>query len=219
MEEYEKLYNNRISYLIENHCKSKSDYSILNNYDNFKDLMNEEVFKKIIKSKHRRQQKRYRCNRKLKEILLLKEQLDFNNIDNKLLWVTCTFNNKELEYKEETRAKKIDKWIHEHFIIALLHIDYGKKNEREHYHFIGLTTEDIEPAINKKTGKQARTDNNVPLYELIKKTYKIGHEPDIEVISRKDEDYNLKKISNYLIKLQNHYSKETVKNRRIRLIF
>ena len=216
--ENEILYKMRVEYLKKKFIKTKSDYAILNMYENFEDLMSEQVFKDITKAKHRRQQKRCRCNKKLKEILLLKEELDYKEINNNLLWVTCTFNNKELNYKEETRAKKIDKWIHEHFIVALLHIDYGSKKEREHYHFIGLTLEDIEPAL-KKNGKQAKSDYGQPLYELVNKTYKMGHEPDIEIIARSSEDYNLKRVSNYLIKLQNHYSKETAKNRRIRMIF
>ena len=218
MQAYIDLYNNRVEYLKKD-INSRSDYAILNDYNNFKDLMGEEVFKIIIKNKHKRQQKRCRANKKLKEILLLKEDMDYKGIKNNLLWVTCTFNDKEIKYKEETRAKKIDKWIHEHFIIALIHIDYGKKKGREHYHFVGLTTEDIEPAINEDTGKQAKGENGQPLYELINKNYKMGHEPGIEIIARNDEDYDLRALSNYLVKIQNHYSKNTTKNRRIRLIF
>ena len=123
-----------------------------------------------------------------------------------------------MELKERTRTKKLNQWIKQHFIIALVNIDYGEMKEREHFHFIGLTIEDVEPAL-KEDGTQAKGKRGELLYNLKRKTYKQGFEPDIEIVCRKDEDYNLKRLSNYLVKINNHYTKETTRHRRTRLIF
>lgn len=217
----EILYKNRcreLSELLEKRpIKSVTDFAIFNNYNFFKDLMGEEVFKEILKSKERRKKKRKRCNDKLQQILCYQEDLNYMGIKTRLVFGTCTFNDKELQYKERTRAKKIDKWLKKHFVISLVNIDYGKKNEREHYHFLGLTTEKLVKAMTKD-GKQAKSKTGRLQHNLKKQDYTLGFEPNLEVVKHNTDDYYLKKVSNYLVKINNHYTKETTRNRRTRLI-
>lgn len=140
------------------------------------------------------------------ELLMLSNALSEKN--GKLVFGTVTVNNEYLEKTEQTRIKIIEKWLKSHFLIVILNKDFGSKTEREHYHFVGVTTENIED-----TGKKSK--KGYKIYELEKKDYKIGFEPDLCII-----DLNLndtKKTINYLLKLNNHSSKVTTRNR-VRII-
>lgn len=201
-----KIYQVRFRELI---AEPHTDFFWTSDYENFKDILSEEDFKKALRLKKRKRDRRRRCFKKLETILGMYEESFCNNGEYcVLVFGTCTFNDKELELKEETRTKKINKWLREHFDIALVNIDYGKKKEREHHHFVGITRE-----LLQDTGK--RSKSGYPLYELRHKTYKLGFEPDLEII---DDLSNERKLSNYLVKLNFHSNKKSTKNRRIRLI-
>ena len=90
------------------------------------------------------------------ERILCARYMKVSRVKKRLVWlisrfryvyfITFTFDDKRLNQKEETRRKLIkrtleqiqgSKWI--------LNIDYGKKNEREHYHCIlGLNNLDLD---------------------------------------------------------------------------
>ena len=179
-------------------------------YYNFKDVLSEEEFRTALKIRNRKKQRRNRCFKKLEPIL--NEYIE-SFIENgeycTLVFGTCTFNNDALKLKEETRTKYINKWLKEHFKIALVNIDYGLKNEREHHHFIGLTYETMLP-----NGKKSK--KGFPMYELTDKTYKMGFEPNLEIVNLGQLEE--RKLSNYLVKINFHSNKITTKNRRIRVI-
>lgn len=200
-------------------------YAALNNYDYFKDVLSEESFKEILKDKKRRRQKRYRCNKKIEPIapFIIYQKINMSepvvivkhNIDtSRLVFVTCTFDDSQLytkkgkEKKERTRTKKVNKWFKEHFSYAVVNIDYGEKNDREHHHAIAYMNSDEE--LEHKKGKY---------FELKNKDYKLGFEPTIEKITISDEDRKLKKVSNYLLKINNHSNKPSSINRRIRVLY
>lgn len=200
-------------------------YQALNDYDNFKEIFTEEQFKEIIRYKKRRSQKRYRCNQKVKPILPFEiiNRIDFeepvvivrDNIDtNRLVFGTCTFNDKQFFYKngkmkkERTRTLKVNEWIRKHFTYAVVNIDYGETTEREHHHFIGYLNKDEE--LEHKKYK---------FFELKNKDYNLGFEPTLEKIIINDEDIKLKKVSNYLLKINNHSNKPSSINRRIRVLY
>ena len=54
------------------------------------------------------------------------------------------------------------------------------------------------------------------MYELTIKDYKMGFEPNLEIINLGQLEE--RKLSNYLVKINFHSNKKTTKNRRIRLI-
>lgn len=188
-------------------CKKLLDngkeLSDLNNYDNFKTIFTEIEFKRILNEKQNRKNKRYRTKNKFLEILRIAHELR-DNADIKVVFGTITLDNEHLALKENTYIRKIHKWLKEHFVIALLNKDYGSKNEREHYHFIGLTTEDIETK-----GKVSK--KGYEIYELVNKNYTMGFEPTLCIIDLLKDDSQ--KTINYLLKLNNHSNKMTSRNR------
>lgn len=195
----ELLYKARCKILL----KQNYFYEELNDYNNFFDILTEEEFDKIMRLKHNRQQKRCRIDKKIKEMILFRNSL---LIPTKLIFGTLTLDNKHLNQKEDTYIRKIHKWIKEHNDYAILNKDYGKKTEREHYHFIGLTREELEET-EKKSKKGFK------IYEFKIKNYTLGFEPDICIIDVKDK----KQMREYLLKLNNHSHKITSRNR-VRII-
>lgn len=193
--------------LYQFYCKKLLDdgYSLdeLNNYDNFRTLFTEVQFKRIMNEKQNRKNKRYRTRNKFIEILRIANELKDNDNLN-VVFGTITLDNEHLALKEDTYMRKIHKWLKEHFVIALLNKDYGSKNEREHYHFIGLTIEELE-----YTGKKSK--KGYEIFELVNKNYSMGFEPTLCLIDLNKDD--ISKTTNYLLKLNNHSNKMTSRNR------
>lgn len=201
-----EIYNKKFRELIPLPHK---DFFWAKDYDSFKDVLSEENFRKAIRLKERKRARRKRCHNKLEPIV---NKYIENFIKNGeycvLVFGTCTFNDKALSLKEETRTKKVNKWLKEHFALSVANIDYGEQNGREHHHFVGLTYELVEPT--KKRGKSGYL-----MYELKRKDYTLGFEPNLEIISNLEND---KKLSNYLVKINYHSNKKTTRNRRIRYL-
>lgn len=194
MKETMRKYQSRCKYLIENGCPLIE----LNEYRNFKDMFSLYEFKKIMNEKQNRKNKRYRTKKKYKELYQIKDIIGNNA---KIVFGTLTLDDEHLNKKEDTYIRKINKWLKDHFIYCILNKDYGKKNEREHYHFIGLTTEElIDINVKSKTGRT--------LLKLTKQNYELGFEPTLEII-----DEEIDKTVNYLLKLNNHSNKVGTKSR------
>lgn len=193
--------------LYQFYCKklieSGKNLEDLNNYSNFRSIFTEIEFKRIMNEKQNRKNKRYRTRNKFLEILRIAHEFKENE-NLKVVFGTITLDNKNLALKEDTYIRKIHKWLKEHFIIALLNKDYGSKNEREHYHFIGLTIEEIE-------SKNTLSKKGYEIFELKNKNYKIGFEPTLCLIDLNKND--ISKTTNYLLKLNNHSNKLSSRNR------
>lgn len=120
--------------------------------------------------------KRARLNKKIKRYL------ESGNC----LWVTLTFSNKTLEStSEETRKQYVRRYLKSNYKDYIANIDYGSKNDREHYHAI------------------IRTD-----YMNLKEWHQYGA---IKVEHIRTNDVSIKKLSKYVTKLTNHAVKETCK--------
>lgn len=108
----------------------------------------------------------------------------------RLIFGTLTFRDKILNNTcERTRARYVTKFLSKETFHYIANIDYGNKNNREHYHFLAL----IKNNINLK-----------------KWTYGSNK---VEVVPIDRE--NIKKTKNYLLKLNNHSYKESTKQKRI----
>lgn len=175
----------------------------LNKYDNFRTIFTESQFKRIMNEKQNRKNKRYRTRNKFLEILRIANELKDNENLN-VVFGTITLDNEHLALKEDTYIRKIHKWLKKHFIIAILNKDYGSKNEREHYHFIGLTIEDIE-------SKNILSKKGYEIFELVNKDYTMGFEPTLCIVDLNKSD--IQQTINYLLKLNNHSSKIGTKSR------
>ena len=210
------IYNERANTLKEKYSfiieKDKKEYyKMLQKYEYFKDIMSESDFKEVLRLKRNRSNRRRRANKKIAKIRFYERPT--------IIFGTCTFNDMQFykkngkEIKERTRTTKVNNWIMSHFEYAVVNIDYGKKNEREHHHFVGVLkkSEELEKVKTKsKTGYK--------MYELKNKDYKLGFEPTLELVEYDPQDYNMKKLSNYLLKINNHENKSTTKNRRFRVL-
>ena len=108
------------------------------------------------------------------------------------LWVTLTFTNKTLESTSEaTRKKYVSRYLKSNYQDYIANIDYGSKNQREHYHAVIKTDN-----INLQAWHQ---------YGAIK----------VEHI-RVNEN-SIKRLPKYINKLTNHAVKETC--RRCHIIY
>lgn len=200
---YEEVYKKVCNGLVKNGLALEE----LNNYENFKDFMKEEVFERLMKNKKNRQQKRHRTKERFKEILILKNSL---KKDSNIVFGTLTLDNKHLALKKDTYIREINKWLKKHFLYAILNKDFGTKNEREHYHFVGLSTEILEE-LKTSENRPKKSKKGYVLYELEKKDYKLGFEPTLCIVDLNKNDID--KTIAYLLKLNNHSNKTTARNR------
>lgn len=175
----------------------------LNEYDNFRELFSLYEFKSILKTKQNRKNKRYRTKQKYIEIMKMYNYLVRSNAAY-IVFGTITLDNDALSKKENTYIRKIHSWLKGHFIYSVLNKDYGSKTEREHYHFIGLTMENlVDTGIRSRKG--------IELYKLENQDYKLGHEPTLEIIDLHENDID--RTINYLLKLNNHSNKVGTRGR------
>lgn len=194
---YEKAYKAKCTMLLAEQGELKN-YNVLNDYENFKEIIPKEIYNKIIKGKLRRKAKRYRVDNYITKMLKLRNVIDKSIV----VFGTLTLKDEILDLKENTYIRKIHNYLKSHYDMVILNKDFGKKNEREHYHYIGLTHEPIE-----ETEKKSRC--GIKLYKLQKQDYNLGFEPTIEIVNFEDK----KKVRNYLLKLNNHSTKNTTKSR------
>lgn len=198
MQENESLYKVRCKELVNRGLALEE----LNNYDNFNDLFSENIFTRLIKNKQNRKNKRYRTKEKF--LMLYRIAMACKNNNKKVVFGTITLDNHYLSLKENTYIRNIHSWLKEHFIYSILNKDFGSKTEREHYHFIGLTIEDLE-------SKNTKSKTGYEIFELVNKTYKMGFEPTLCLIDLNIND--IEKTINYLLKLNNHSNKLSTRNR------
>lgn len=106
------------------------------------------------------------------------------------IFLTLTFKNDVLENtSQETRKRYVARALKTMSSCYIANIDYGKKNEREHYHAIVLAD-----SVDHKLWKYGNID-----FERV----------------RTNEDTSPVKIAKYITKLTNHAIKETVKQNRL----
>lgn len=106
---------------------------------------------------------------------------------------TFTFSNDYIDKSDRTKRDLIKSVIKTHDFLYIVNVDYGKKNEREHYHCILGT--DIDFDVNQFI--QA----HYPCFCL--------------AIQCKKGLNDYKRLSKYINKLTNHCIKDTTKNKRM----
>lgn len=213
IEAIELLYKSRCNNLLE----LEYSYEDLNNYENFKDIINENDFNKIIKIKHNRQQKRCRTKKHFKELYSLKEQMK----DSKIVFISIEPNDEVLTKKEDTYIRQIENWLKRHFPYSILNKDFGEKTGREHYHALAITSEELEQQFHED-GRPKKSNSGYDMYELKRKDFSkymkvktLQFEPTINLVDFCKND--VKKTINYLLKLNNHSNKITTRSR-VRII-
>ena len=139
-------------------------------------------YEKILKARY---QKNSRIKKRLVYLLSRFENIWF---------ITFTFNNDYIDKSTRTKRDLMKMVLNTHDFLYMLNIDYGKKNEREHYHCILATNLDID--IN----------------QFIQFYYEGGFSLSIQC---KKGLYDYKRLTKYLNKLTNHCIKATTKRQRI----
>lgn len=204
MDNYDILYRDRCSMLF----NTFGNFQMFNEYEYFKDILDYDSFIDAKRNWQRKQNKRYRTKNKILLMYSLKTDLQkqYKNLDIKLVFGTLTLNDKILSQKENTYIRKIHKYLKENFFMSILNKDFGDKTEREHYHFIGITSIDLI-----YTGKKSK--KGYKLYKLKNDSYSLGHN-SIAII----KDNDIKRLNNYLLKLNYHSNKITTKSR-VRVLY
>lgn len=155
------------------------------NYNAFNNINNDDIqdCERIRKAKHKQR------NIINNHIEYLMKRQDYN-----LYFMTFTFNDEILKNtKQDTRKQKIRRLLNKITEDYILNIDYGKENEREHYHaVIAILKEKDNSYINEE--KQTK---NI----IIDKQYKYGFY-HMEKIRKENQDKT--KLSNYITKLTLH---------------
>lgn len=203
-----KLFKSRCSILI-NNSKDNIDYKILEDYANFQDLMTENEFKDVLRIKHNRSNKRNRTKNKISDMIRYYHFVSSNRTLY-LVFGTGTIDNEYLWNREQrTRDKLLNIYLMNHYDVVIVNKDFGDHTDREHYHWIGLTSLKPIPKLDNN-GNHLKSKKGYPLYVLPTTDYKLGYNPTVEPIVTTDMD----KIRNYLLKLNNHSNKTT--SRRLR---
>lgn len=110
--------------------------------------------------------------------------------DYKLLFGTLTFTDKVLnDTSKKTRQVYITRFLKDNTIHYMANIDFGSKNNREHYHFIAMVKDKLNCNLWKYGASKFQF---IPL-----------------------ESKDLRKTKNYLLKLNNHSYKSSTKENRI----
>ncbi len=124
-----------------------------------------------------------------KRTLRLKERIREAVASGSAYFITITFNNDTLaRTNEKTRRVYVSRWLKSLTAFYVANIDYGLKNEREHYH--AIITSDTRPP----------------------KSWSYGF-IDIKKVATSETD--TKRVSKYISKLTNHAIKHTTKSKRI----
>lgn len=129
--------------------------------------------------------------RKLKR---LKDKIETMITENNCLFVTMTFNNIVLaSTSDKTRLRYIKSYLNEQAENYILNIDYGDKNNREHYHAI------IKPKYKNKIYYSAYKYGSIKAEYIKQNRLKNQNETIEDLIER----------------LTNHAIKDTTKDNRI----
>lgn len=181
-----------------------SIYSMFNMYSNFEDVLSAEEFKRAKNFDTTRYQKRKRCSNNFDLIIAVAKLTKA-----KMVFGTITVNDNFLQLDYENQKKKIQRYLKKSFFYVIKNADYGKKNDRLHYHFIGLTFEDL-------IDTERKSHKGRPLYNIKNDKWKDGFLPCYEIIPY--DTLDKKKISNYLVKLNNHSNKISVKRTKLSIL-
>ena len=119
----------------------------------------------------------------------LKERIREAVLSGSAWFITITFNPETLENtNEKTRRVYVSRWLKSLTPFYVANIDYGLKNEREHYH--AVITSDQRPP----------------------KSWSYGF---VDILKVKTTETDTKRVSKYISKLTNHAIKNTTKSKRI----
>lgn len=179
-------------------------YDSLNCYDYFKDILSYIEYRKCKNKDTSRYRKRSRCFSKYNTIDIIAKLTN-----SKMVFGTITLNDDYFRLEIENQKKVLQRYLKQHYFYVIKNKDYGGKTDRLHYHFIGLTFDKI--ISNGKKSKKGR-----PMYNIENDNWKYGFSPNLEIIEYNCQDKKI--LSNYLVKLNNHSNKISVKKSKLSIL-
>lgn len=182
----------------------ENDFAIYNTYHYFNDLMTYEDFKTCKNFMSNRSKKRSRCASNYFKLEIISKLTNAT-----MVFGTITLNDDFFTLSDKTQKKNIERYLKKHFFYVIKNADYGTKNERLHYHFIGLTFDNFEKLDIKS--KKGRT-----MYNIKNDHWRFGFNPVYEIIPYQMKDK--KRLSNYIVKLNNHSNKLSVKRTKLSIL-
>lgn len=180
------------------------DYAVYGTYSYFKDLMNESEFKHCLSINQNRSKKRKRCSDNYFKIDVLGKLTGAQ-----MVFGTITLNNEFMKLNFKNQQKIIERYLKRHYFYVLKNADYGSKTDRLHYHFIGLTFDELID-----TGKKSHKGRK--MYNINNDVFNWGFVPNLEIIPYDMKDK--KRLSNYIVKLNNHSNKLSVKRTKLSIL-
>lgn len=161
------------------------DYRTIEHYCNFDKIELRECFR-IYNANHQRKKNGF--NELCKWMFAIQNTQTYKDFE--IVFGTLTFKDKVLDSTSaRTRARYITKFLSNQTYHYMANIDFGNKNNREHYHFIAM----IEKKMNLSKWKYG------------------GNK--VEVVPTTSQD--IASVKNYLMKLNNHSYKESTRQQRI----
>lgn len=116
-----------------------------------------------------------------------------------IMFGTQSFNDEALQRSFQARAKQIQLMLTQ-FVDYVSNVDYGKENEREHYHFIAIARPEQVKEVDWSINKLGRVySSSIPCTESF---LKLGWQ-NWQVIDQNDPRI-CEKLSAYEAKLVNH---------------
>lgn len=154
-------------------------------------FLNDEEYRACEQLRKAKQQQRHRI---IKWLDYYMQQEDLV-----IIFGTQSFNDIALDKSFDARAKAVQRMLSQ-FVDYASNVDYGKENEREHYHFIVIARKDQVKEVEWKKNKKGRLySGSLPCTE----SYTVLGWQNWQVINR--EDPHIKsKLSGYIAKLVNH---------------
>lgn len=138
-------------------------------------------YEKILKARYQK------CSRIKRRLIYLLTRFDY------IWFVTFTFDNYYINKSDRTKRDLMKSVLNTHDFKYMLNIDYGKKNEREHYHCIIGTNIDFD--VNQYI------QSYYPCFSC-------------SILCKKGKK-DFKRLSKYINKLTNHCIKSTTKRQRM----
>lgn len=134
-------------------------------------------------------------NARYNKISRIKKRFYYLVVRYKYIWfITFTLNDDNLDKCYRTHKNAMRKVLDNYDFKYILNVDYGKKNERLHYHCILATNSDVDLDI------------------FCKYNYTLGFTKSILCNTYTDD---INRLCKYIDKLCNHALKTSTKNRRI----
>lgn len=130
----------------------------------------------------------------------------FDNLtgSEQVIFGTLTFNDDDLDTNIDTRRQYVRRFLNEWCDDYIANIDYGKQNEREHYHFVALIDGSLlyrhEFSYMDKNGKQ-KIGSELTCDQMQSWSSKHGFTKTRLVPGREKDS---EQISRYISKLSNH---------------